>query len=330
MGATKPAVRAPTTVGATRLTLVLLLLFCGCKAEVTVQPDAAVHDLSVDGGGVDVDLAGADFTVFPDLECAVGPEICGNGCDDDRNGYSDDDDPACTPQVLMTFPTGSMNLQRLVLQPPYMSGIVDGNVVAGNSHAVYVRAFAPGVAWVVTEGGAMELDRITLAPTMTAKGTVQAIPLSYFARDVCVFHNELIVVEQNQLHRLQADGTTSNGTVQLAAWTAADTHLAACASDGNRLYVAEHFGILPSQFEILDAMFSPSPSPSPLPNLDPGVDRCVDFAWTKKGFYGLFARSNGVSGDVQPTGELHAFALDGGAGPAIDAGVLHSLGEFQP
>ena len=36
--------------------------------------------------------------------CPVGPEVCGNGCDDDRNGYIDDDDPACTTQMLVTLP----------------------------------------------------------------------------------------------------------------------------------------------------------------------------------------------------------------------------------
>ena len=42
-----------------------------------------------------------------DLGCPVGPEVCGNGCDDDCNGYTDDDDPACTSQLLVTLALGS-------------------------------------------------------------------------------------------------------------------------------------------------------------------------------------------------------------------------------
>jgi hypothetical protein len=327
MGATKPRVSA------------LLLLLCGCKAQPTAQGDGAMHDLAPDdGGGGDagdaaIDLASADLTQLSDLSCPKNAvEICGNGCDDDRNGYTDDDDPACTPQIVATWEGGSATLQRLVLQPPFSSGFLDGNIVPSAARGVYVRSFAPGVAFVLNEGAAMQLQRITLPPNMMGMGATQTISLTYSGRDVCVFNGELIVVEYlGRLHRLQANGT-ENGTVQLPAWSAADTRLTACASDGVHLYVAEHFGVLPSQFEILDTGFMPAASPVPISDqlLNNGIDRCLDFAWTSKGFFGLFVNSGGAIGDNLSADELAAFSFDGGVGPPLDAGKLHGIGEFVP
>src|SRR5258706_11672378 len=78
------------------------VLAAGCRAVVTMNQE--------DGGdaSADADLAyvGPDIAVTPDLACsATGPEVCGNGCDDDRNGFTDDDDPVCTTQLLVTFAT---------------------------------------------------------------------------------------------------------------------------------------------------------------------------------------------------------------------------------
>jgi hypothetical protein len=120
--------------------------------------------------------------------------------------------------------------------------------------------------------------------------------------------------------------------VQLPAWTALNTHLSACASDGKYLYVVEHYGAMPSQFETLDTSFTPVGTPRTIdPLLSAGLDRCLDFAWAHGGFYGLWANSLGVISDDLPADELRPFALDGGAGSAIDAGkLLHGMGEFLP
>src|SRR5438128_2632015 len=113
MEATKPAV-----------SLLFALALCGCKPQVAEQPDSAVHDLAASDGSGD-DLAAADLTPGDDLSCPMSAvEICGNGCDDDRNGYFDDDDPACTPQLLATWQGGSPTLQRLLLRPPYSTGFL--------------------------------------------------------------------------------------------------------------------------------------------------------------------------------------------------------------
>ena len=69
-------------------------------------------------------LAAADLAC-----CAGGPEVCGNGCDDDRNGYIDDDDPACTTQILVTLSLGTPALWRLILEPTPHVVVLDGNPV---------------------------------------------------------------------------------------------------------------------------------------------------------------------------------------------------------
>jgi hypothetical protein len=307
-----------------------------------MQGDGAVHDLAlaVDGGGGGsdagddgaIDLAHADQTQLLDLSCPQNAvEICGNGCDDDRNGYADDDDPACTPQIVATWEGGSSTLQRLVLQPPFSTGFLDGNPVPTAARGVYVRSFAPGVAFVLNEGAAMVLHRITLPPNRMGMGALQTISLAYPGRDVCVFNGELIIVQRSGvLHRVQADGMTENGTVQLSTW--AGVSLTACASDGTYLYLSEHFGASASQFEILGNNFMPVASPVPIPDqlLNNGIDRCLDFAWTRRGFFGLFVSSGGNVSDNLLADELVSFALDGGVGAPIDAGKLHGMGEFLP
>ncbi len=310
--------------------------WAGCRAEVAEQTDdASVHDLSADDdGGVTFDFSGVDGAPGADLSCPAGPvEICGNGCDDDRNGYTDDDDPACTPQVLATWVV-STPLERLTLLPPYATSVLDGNAVPTAAHGVYSRAFAPGVVFLSVDGFTSELLRVTLPPG-GGKGMVETISTSYFTHDVCIFNGELIVVERGgTLHRLKADGKTENGTVTLPTWMPANSmYLTSCSTDGKLLYVSEHpAGAQPSQFEILDTLFSPAPSPVPISNqlLSAGIDRCLDFAFARGNFYGLFANSQASDSDAIPPDELVTFALDGGVGPAIDAGVLHGIGEFLP
>jgi hypothetical protein len=322
-------------MGAIRPAVSLVLLLCGCKAQPTGQTDGAPHDLaSNDGGDVDA-LSNDDLTMSPDLRCPpAAEEICGNGCDDDRNGFIDDDDPACTPQVLATWDATSTELDRLILQLPYRSRFLDGDTVPTTAHGVYNGKFAPGVAFLAIDNLGQQLLRVTLPPSGMGKGTVDTIATSYYLRDVCVFNGELIVVEQGapgRLHRLKADAMTELGTVQLAGW-AAPMRLTSCASDGTFLYVSEHSGINRSQFEALDTTFTPVASPAPISDqlLNAGLDRCIDFAWTKFGFYGLFVNSGGKVLDDFSANQIVPFALDGAVGTAIDAGVLHGVGEFNP
>src|SRR5205814_1499388 len=77
--------------------------------------------------------------------------------------------------------------------------------------------------------------------------------------------------------------------------------LSACATDGTYLYVAEHDLVgHRSQFEVLDRKLARVMLPIALPDAlySDGYDRCLDFAHTSRGWYGLFARSGGELNDA--------------------------------
>jgi hypothetical protein len=317
----------------TRGATLRLCVACGCKAQPNVpQPDdAAPDDLAVVDFATDTANDGA-VDLGPDLACPPGPEICNNGCDDDRNGYTDGDDPACTPQVLATFSAGSAGLQRLLLGSPPSFATLDTNAVLPGSFAHYERSFAPYV-YLVTEGSTRQLRRLSLAGN-GGKGSFVDISLAFAARDVCVFNNELILVERipATLHRFMADGMTEIATFPIGATTFAT----ACASDGDHLYVATHDNIgNPSQFLILDKGYQQvAGSPVAMPDalVSQGMDRCLDFAWTQRAsqFYGLFVASNFAPDAQLSADQIYPFAFDGGIGDPIDAGTLHGIGAFLP
>jgi hypothetical protein len=312
-------------------TLLSLILWSGCRAHVGAPPDGGPGDGAVadDLGGTDgVDGQGVDA-------CASGPtEICGNGCDDDRNGYIDDDDPACTAQLLGTVPSASEGLYRFLLGPSPSARKLDSNAVPGGGFAEYDKSFADAV-FIAFEAASKYLRKLTLAAGGT--GAFVDNPTSYGVRDACVFNGELIVTDTagHKLHRLGADGKTESGSVSLdAAYL-----ISACASDGTYLYVAEHDQVgSPSRFEIFDKTFARVGAPIDLwasvQNL--GFDRCLDFAWVKRGgFYGLFVASGSELNDGKLSAtEIVPFAFDGGVGTPVpvplDGGTLHGLGAFQP
>jgi hypothetical protein len=309
--------------------VLLALAVAGCKAGVTVPPmtDLAQNEdlsASLDGG--------ADFAPAPpDLRCSMSAdaEVCGNGCDDDRNGYTDDDDPACTTQFLATVPGGSSPaLYRLQLEPVPRLIAVDHNAVPGSSAATFRRAFSPA-AYLAVEGGSRQLRRILLADGGT--GAFSDFFTTFDVRDVCVFNNELIVVERalsSNLHRFQADGQTEIGPVALGSVIAT-----ACASDGPHLYVAVHTATGPSQFLLFDKNYNQVGAAIDVPPAlaAAGLSRCLSLAWSKRAnsFYGLFGdiSVNDASGFAS---QLFPFAFDGGAGSPVDAGTYRAIGEFLP
>ncbi len=299
----------------------------GCRATPVAPPD----DMEVDMAAGGDDLGGGVDAGVGDMACAtVGPEVCGNGCDDDRNGYVDDDDPACTTQMLVTLSLGTPALWRLILEPTPHVVALDGNPV-DDAFATYNRAFAPA-AFLAFEGGTKELERQPPGGTATTYAT------SYGLRDACVFNGELIVLEPRNLaagsgllHRFAADGMTELGTVPVADIATA------CSSDGNLLYVASH----PNPGDSVIHVFAKGASGPvdttmtiglPLALLDAGYTRLVDLVYVKKShsFIGLFAMPGG-SADSSLNGDVMApFDFDGGVGGFIDGGVWHGAGEFIP
>ena len=317
-----------------------LLLCVGCRAEVAPQPDL---------GGSDFAVPLADFAIEDgfdlgpsDLFCSgpVVAEICGNGCDDDKNGYTDGDDPACTPQLLGTPSPASM-LYRLLLQPMAHSLLLDANTLQPSSFAVADRSLVPGVAFIVSESAASAglLRRLVLT-TDGSKGTYSDFAPGYVTRDVCIFNGEVIVVQRAQnsiLHRFMSDGKTEVGMVALPALADGNVMATGCTGGDGRLVVAVHdLAGSPTQFLVYDSL-SASPSMRNVPTdlLNAGIDRCLDLAWTPSGFYGLFVAltdipTNPNNDPGASSGLVYPFALDGGVGPPIDAGVLHGLGTFLP
>ncbi len=342
--------RANATAVALPLGLLALVagVASGCRAQAS--PPGMSHDLGPDLS-MPPDLARTyDFAVpppqdlltVPDLDCPPGPvEICGNGCDDDRNGYADDDDPHCTAQVLVTTAAGSSELDRLILSGGVTTRFLDGNPVNGGANAMYSAAFSPGLAWLVYDAATEELLSLVLPPQQSMGTGVEA-PVSpsptYSTRDVCAFAGQLIVVEVNgKLHVFNAQGQEVSAVTVAGSFTAGGTvFLTACASDGQQLYVATHDYSIPSgptKFLVYGPTLTPSPSPLAMPPslVTAGYDRCLDFAWTSRGFYGLFVKSGGQIKDYMLNAtQITPFAFDGGVGPPIDAGTIHGLGEFSP
>lgn len=302
------------------------VVVAGCRATPETPPD----DLGVDMGPGD-DLAGADFAAPGDMECAVGPEVCGNGCDDDRNGYTDDDDPACTSQMLVTLNMGTPALWRLILEPKPHVVVLDGNPVSNNgAFATYDATFAPA-AFLSYEGGTKLIERRPIGG-----GAITVHDTSpYAVRDVCVFNGELIAVDPRAsgsfLHRYSADGKTELGMVSVA------NTATACSSDGNMLYVARHPTLGDSEIAVFGKSASGPVDTGvvialPAAMSTAGYDRIVDLVYVKKTglFIALFAMSNGDPDNMLDGTVMAPLALDGGVGDWIDGGVWHGVGEFMP
>jgi len=325
--------------------LAAALALGACRAQVGVADGGGGEDLASDGDGAVVDLAPPADLVGADLACtaAAGPEQCNNGCDDDGNGLVDGDDPACTPQLIATLQNGSPTLDRLLLpsgMAPF-SRALDGNATGPAVFAAHVRSFDPAV-YVVREGGSKLLRRLTLSPMGT--GTYSDYLLPFAARDVCIFGGDLIVIERGTsfggttypslIHRFAPDGRTERGTPVSLGPTLAT----ACASDGTQLYVSVHDYLGgKSEFRVFNDAYAPV-STLPLPaglaawqRTAETLDRCLDFAWTPTGgWYGLFVDAGGSLNDQALSGDrLFRFDWDGGVPAALDAGLLHGIGDFR-
>jgi hypothetical protein len=302
----------------------LVLLVAGCKAGVQMPDYGPPPDEATPADLVMPDYATpADLTRGPDL-CPMGPENCSDGCDNDGNNYADAEDPACAPIAIAGLSSGEV-VRWTLKQPPVFYGFLTLGLGLDPWGAAYDHSVSPGEAWATWGPPQKRLDRIDVSKMMTTN-----VENTYTARDVCLFQNTVIVVEQGannswKVHQLTPNGMEL-GQVMLGAPPAA------CASDGKTLYVAVHSGNGPSQFYSFDIMLKQDVTRA-MPGLG-GLDRCIDFAWTAKaGFYGLFAASGGAQDFQLAAKEAWPFAMDGGVGvPALlpDGSSVHSLGGFAP
>jgi hypothetical protein len=306
---------------------VVLILFCaaGCRATATVPRDDMGVDMAI--AGPDLAVSGGDADLA--TGCALGPEICNNNCDDDRNGYTDADDPACTTQMLVTLSADSTSLSRLILEPSPHLALLDGNPVPRGGMATFVKMFSPA-AYLAFDAATFRIERVVPGSTPSLLST------TFMTRDACVFNGELIIVEPisattTYLHRFMSDGMTENKPSVMMSGIGS-----ACASDGKNLFVARHAAGAASEIVAFDAGGSGPVQkkviaiPTALSAL--GYQRIVDFAWVKKSgvFIGVFSKDVS-SPDSNLDGQVMApFGLDGGSGPWLDAGTWHGVGEFLP
>jgi hypothetical protein len=306
----------------------------GCRA----MPSVSSEDLAPRAADQAV-APGDDLAVADDMAmCPVGPEICNNGCDDDRNGYTDGDDPACTTQMLVTLALPPMtmpepSLQRLLLGAVPRVAILDGNPIPAGGMSALNRAFSSS-AYVVVDGNTQLIRRLAL------DGGYVDNTSGPYARDVCIFNGELIVVQAyvanpppggGWLHRFKADAQT-----EILPPIRVPGHLSACTSDGVNLYVSRYN--TSSEIVVLTPG-DPSIGPVltsivlPMPTL-PCCDRLIDFTYVPRTglFIGLFAAGNQgkIADNTLDSAVMAPFWLDGGLGPPIDAGSFHGVGEFRP
>ena len=313
------------------------LLFVCAAAGCRAVPAAPVVDMDVDMAVAADPAMPEDDMAMLDMSCPVGPEQCGNGCDDDRNGYTDADDPACTTQMLVTFTAQSPQLWRLILEPTPHVAVLDGNPVNAGGMSTLNGAFAPA-AFIAFDASTKKIERRPLgggaATDYNAPGTWST------ARDACVFNGELIVVDARPLttttylHRFMSDGKTEilmpTGPVTMANLGSA------CSSDGNQLFVARHTAAGPSEIVVFDKSADGPVATGvviaiPEAMLDAGYSRLLDFAYIKRSgvFIGLFS-TGGMPDNALNSNVMTPFGLDGGVGPMIDGGIWHGVGEFLP
>lgn len=288
-------------------------LVAGCRAGVATPPDLTpVYD-----------LAAPILDAGPDMSCLLGPEICDDGCDNDGNGYTDGDDPACSAiAIAVVNPGGAALRWRFgVSLSPFQ---VESGGSQWSGDVAYRADVAPGEAFVNADAPARLVERRVLLD-----GTVTWRRNDLQVRDVCFFGGAPILVEpgagSGALHVLDRDGGDER-VVPVAAGAPA-----ACASDGKLLYVPIHSGNARSVFLVFDGNFNVvamRPMPPAL-----AEDRCLDLAWTSRGFWGLFTVSGGAFDSLLDATHAWPFGMDGGVGMPVDlpdGSTAHSLGEFFP
>ncbi len=298
--------------------VLLALAAAGCRAEVAGPPDLTpVYDFATDP---------PDMALGPDMVCPGGAENCSDGCDNDGNGYTDAEDPACSPTVV-TVRAADGVVMRWRLDDNTLTPLLDLKV-QGPYAPAYRRDVTPGELWLALDFSSSFVQRIRLSD-----GMVTWMRKDLHVRDVCFFGGTPILVQPTSttagaLHLLKPDGTDAK-TVMVSAGEPT-----ACASDGKLLYVAVHAAAARGQFVVYDGNYAPVATLPMPPSLK--EDRCLDLAWTSRGFYGLFADGMGMSdGDASLyAARAYPFAMDGGVGAPIDlpdgGDVVHAIGEFVP
>jgi hypothetical protein len=312
--------------------LLSLGLLAGCPAQAVPQVDAAVADDAaavVDAAPAD-DVAVPDDVAPPDLApvdaCAAEAveTSCGDGCDNDGDGWADADDPDCVTAFLLTREPADGILRWRIGD----SDVVPLHVGTDVQHPALDLAQVGAFGFAVKPGfpPGRGLYRFDPRPD-PAPGPENASPIAYQASDVCLLGGVVVVAERAapKVHAYAAtDLATDLGPVTLSGGTLTR----GCASDGTAVYVVLAPAAGPDEIVQLSAGLAEI-ARVPLPSgLDVQKTRLLDLAYDRRTalFYGLFT----TAGEPN-TAEVTPFAMGGAAGASVVAPfALTNLGTYAP
>jgi hypothetical protein len=307
----------------------LVALVSGCPAQAVLQADAAPpvdaspqEDAAPD---VEPDDAAADVDEV-DAACATEAveTSCSDGCDNDGDGFFDQDDPDCVPTFLVTreppdeilrWRVGDADFLPLHAANNVMRPLVDSSQVSSYGFAVK-GGFPPGRG----------LYRFDPHPDPAA-GPENVNGLSYPPGEVCVFAGQVIVAELTtaKLHAYSQADVTIEVT---SATVSGATRVRACAADATDLYVVAVPASGADEIVRLSAALEETGRPGFPSGLAAEKTRILDLAYdrTSGEFFGLF-----VGASESNTAEVTPFAMGGAIGAPVTAPIaINNLGTFSP
>jgi hypothetical protein len=315
-------------------TLGVAALCAGCPAQAVAPGDAAPQE---DAGQADVqddvappEDAPPDVPEQTDACPAETTELsCGDGCDNDGDGFVDGDDPDCVTAFLVTHepPDGVLrwrvgDADVLALHAGGTPGrpIVDGAQLPGSGFAVQ-RGMAPGRG----------LYRFDPHPDPAPAPTL-LFDVGFQASDVCVFAGHVVVTELGgpRVHTWDPAATVPDGGVPAplkSVTLTRGTLVRACAADATGVYAVVATASGTDDVVRLDADLNEVSWPGLPTGLAAGQKRLLALAWDRRTaqFYGLFVGAETNTADVTP------FAMGGAVGPPVTAPfALTTLATFAP
>ena len=315
-------------------TLWVAALVAGCPAQAAAPDDAAPQqDAGPEDAALDLlppDDAPPDVPAQVDACPGEGIEAsCHDGCDNDGDGFTDDDDPDCVTAFLITRePSDGVLRWRVGDADPVVlhaggtpaRPLVDATQVGGAGFAVQ-RGMAPSRG----------LYRFAPRPD-PAPGPTLLVDVGYQASDVCVFAGRVVVTELGgpRVHAYDPDAAATDGGTPLPLGSVTLTRgtlVRACAADASNLYVAVATASGTDDIVRLDADLNELGWPGLPTELPVDKKRLLDFAWDRRTqqFHGLFVGTEVNTADVTP------FAMGGAVGtPSTAPFALSTLSTFSP
>ena len=312
----------------------VVAVVAGCPAQAAAPDDAAPQQ---DAGPEDAALdllpqedAPPDVPTQVDACPGEGIEVsCHDGCDNDGDGFTDDDDPDCVTAFLIT---------REPLDGVLRWRVGDADPVAlhegGTTGRPYVDAVQlPTLGFSVQRGMPPGRGLYHFDPHPDpAPGPTLLVDVGYQASDVCVFAGRVVVTELGgpRVHTYDPEAAATDGgtPAPLGSVTLTRGTLArACAADASDLSVVVATASGTDDVVRLDADLNELGWPRLPAGLAADKKRLLDLAWDRRSaqFYGLFVGTEVNTADVTP------FAMGGTVGTPVTAPfALATLSTFSP